>query len=247
MSTDEMQTTGSSSVSGQAASELRYEIKLVCEPHRLAQARSWIRLHPAGFLVAYPPRQVNSLYLDTLHLRSLTDNLEGLSARRKLRMRWYGDRMTYVPPVMDIQPVLELKEKRNLLGRKKRCVLPCALDLTLPWTQVLEMVRANVGPEWQVMLQTVDQPTLLTHYQREYYVTPDGAIRVTLDFAQVAYDQRLAPRPNLRVRLPIADTVVIEIKTAQEHAGQLHQVAACFPALRSRHSKYTRGLLTALG
>ena len=227
--------------------DLRYEIKLVCEPHMLAQARSWIRLHPAGFLMAYPPRQVNSLYLDTLHLRSLTDNLEGLSTRRKLRIRWYGDRMGHVPHVMDIQPVLELKEKRNLLGRKKRCVLPCAFDLTLPWARILQMIRANVGPEWQVVLQTVDQPTLLIHYQREYYITPDGAIRVTLDFDQVAYDQRLAPRPNLRVRLPIADTVVIEIKTAPEHDGQLHQVAACFPALRSRHSKYTRGLLTALG
>ena len=230
-----------SSALGLAASDLRYEIKLVCDPHMLAQARSWIRLHPAGFVVAYPPRRVNSLYLDTLHLSSLNDNLEGLSARRKLRLRWYGDGMA------EIQPALELKEKRNLLGRKKRYVLPCQLDLRLPWTQILQMVRADVGPEWQALLQTVDQPTLLIHYQREYYVTRDGEIRATIDFSQVAYDQRLTSRPNLRFRLPIDDTVVIEIKTGQEHAERLHQVAAHFPVLRSRHSKYARGLLTALG
>jgi len=80
-----------------------------------------------------------------------------------------------------------------------------------------------------------------------YYVTPDGAIRVTLDFCQAAYDQRLSPRPNLRVRLPIADAVVIEIKTGQEHAERLQDVAARFPVLRSRNSKYARGLLAALG
>ncbi|MCP4526382.1 MAG: VTC domain-containing protein, partial [Aestuariibacter sp.] len=96
------------------------------------------------------------------------------------------------------------------------------------------------------LLQTVDQPTLLNRYRREYYVTPDGAIRVTLDFDQVAYDQRLLPRPNLRARLPIDDTVVIEIKTGQEHAERLRQVVARFPVQRSRNSKYAGGVLAAL-
>jgi hypothetical protein len=222
--------------------DLRYEIKLVCDQHWLPQARSWIRLHPAGFSVAYPPRRVNSLYLDTLHLSSLNDNLAGLSGRQKLRLRWYGDETA-----TEIQPYLELKQKRNLLGRKKRYLLPCKLDLTRPWREILETVRTNTGPDWQVLLQTVNHPTLLNSYQREYYVTPDGAIRITLDFAQVAYDQRLVPRPNLRVRLPIADAVVLEIKTAAEQAERLPEVVARFPVLRSRNSKYVRGLRVALG
>jgi predicted alpha/beta-fold hydrolase len=98
-----------------------------------------------------------------------------------------------------------------------------------------------------VLLQTVNRPTLLTRYQREYYATPDGAVRVTLDFAQVAYDQRFSPRPNLRARLPIADTVVIEVKTTQEQAERLPEVVARFPVSRSRNSKYVRGLMAALG
>ena len=151
--------------------DLRYEIKLVCDPHRLDQARSWIRLHPAGFVVAYPPRRVNSLYLDTPHLSSLNDNLAGSSARYKLRLRWYGGEMK------TFQPHLELKQKRNMLGRKKRCLLPCELDLTRSWTEILETIRAHTAPDWQAILQTVSQPTLLNRYQREYYVTPDGAIR----------------------------------------------------------------------
>ena len=225
-----------------ASSELRYEIKFVCDQHRLSQARSWIRLHPAGFVVAYPPRRVNNLYLDTPHLSSLNANLAGLPARQKLRLRWYGEDMT------DIQPFLELKGKRNLLGGKRRCLLPCKLDLTLPWTEILGIIRAETGlcpRDLVYILQTVNQPTLLNQYQREYYVTPDDAIRVTLDFGQVAYDQRFSPRPNLRVRLPITDGVVIEIKAAREETERLQEIAAQFPVLRSRNSKYVRGLMAA--
>jgi hypothetical protein len=220
--------------------ELRYEIKLVCDQHWLPQARSWIRLHPAGFVVAYPPRRVNNLYLDTLHLSSLNANLDGLSVRQKLRLRWYGE------DIADVQPYLEHKQKSNMLVSKKRHPLPCRLDLTHPWTKTMKITRVNVGPEWQAILQTMDQPMLLNHYQREYYVTPDGSVRVTLDFAQAAYDQRFSPHPNLRTRLPVADTTVIEIKTALEHVERLHEVVSCFPAPRSRNSKYVSGMMTAL-
>jgi hypothetical protein len=222
-------------------SDLRYEVKLVCDPYMLPQARSWVRLHPAGFVVAYAPRRVNSLYLDTLHLGSLNDNLAGLNTRQKLRLRWYGDEMA------EVQPILELKQKYNRLGRKKQVVLPCTLDLALPWKEILAVIRANTGPEWRTLLQTVSQPTLLNHYQREYYATRDGAMRVTLDFAQVAYDQRLSVHPNLRTRLPIADTVVVEIKAAQEYAERLEEAVARFPVPRSRNSKYARSLMVALG
>jgi hypothetical protein len=120
--------------------DLRYEVKLVCDQHRLAQARSWIRLHPAGFVVAYPPRRVNSVYLDTLHLSSLNDNLKGLNVRQKLRLRWYGDE------VADIQPLLELKQKHNMLGLKRQRLLPCTIDLAWPWADILGAVRDNAGP-----------------------------------------------------------------------------------------------------
>jgi len=221
-------------------SELRYEIKLVCDAHHLAQARSWVRLHEAKFSTAYPPRRVNSLYLDTLHLSSLNDNLTGVSARQKLRLRWYGE------AAMGIQPHLELKQKRNMLGRKKRFLLPCKLDLTSAWPELLRKISAHAEPEWHMMLQRFNQPTLFNHYQREYYVTPDGAIRVTLDFAQAAYDQRLSFRPNLHVRLPVADAVVIEIKADQEQAHRLREIAARFPIRRSRNSKYVNGLVVAM-
>ncbi|MBN1888626.1 MAG: polyphosphate polymerase domain-containing protein [Thermoflexales bacterium] len=217
----------------------RYELKLVCDAHRLPQARSWVRLHPAGFVVAYPPRRVNSLYLDNLQLGSFEDNLAGSCTREKLRLRWYSDEMDV------IQPTLELKQKKGLLGRKRQSALPCGLDMTRDWAEILKLIRSNAGPEWQLVLQTLNQPTLLNHYQREYYVTPDGAVRLTLDFALKAYDQRFSPRPNRSACLHGVDCVVIEIKTTPEHAERLPDVVAHFPIPRSRNSKYVRALMSS--
>ncbi len=215
---------------------LRYELKLPCDQHLLPQARTWIRLHPEGFRVAYPTRRVNSLYLDTGGLRSFNETLEGLSTRQKLRLRWYGASTSPIPAY------LELKQKHNLLGSKKRVLLPCELDLTASWTETLKKLRTYTDPEWHPILQTTNYPTLLNHYQREYYISHDNTIRVTLDFAQVAYDQRLTLRPNLHARLPIEDLVIIEIKAAQDQLERLREVSAGFPVARARNSKYAQGL-----
>ncbi len=218
----------------------RYEIKLLRPAHQLGLVRSWVRIHPAGFDVAYPPRRVNSLYLDTHQLSSLSDNLAGVSRRQKLRLRWYGEQWADTPPV------LELKCRRNRLGSKRQLSLPQPVDLTEPWPLVLIALRAQVRPAWRLLLQTIERPTLFTGYRREYYVTPDGAIRVTLDYDQAAYDQRLTPRLQLRGPLPIADTVVIEIKAPQTHIQRLQDIAAWFPVCRDRNSKYINGLMATL-
>jgi hypothetical protein len=232
---------GGDCVAGAIVTELRYEMKLVCQPQHLPQARSWIRLHPSAFVDAYPPRWVNTIYFDTPHLGNLNANLAGLSAREKLRMRWFGGNL------VEIEPVLELKQKRNLLGRKKRLEVGRTLDLRLPWAEIREALWAHADPVFRVALQTMTQPTLLTRYWREYYVTPDRAVRCTLDCRQEAYDQRLSQRPNVHVPLHVEpEVVVIEVKAPEGAAERLWEAVSAFPIRRSRNSKYAIGLLSAL-
>jgi hypothetical protein len=219
---------------------LRYELKLVCGGSWRAQAQSWMQLHPAGFATAYPPRRVNNIYLDTPSCDSLSANLAGVSKRQKLRLRWYGDDPQH------IQPWLELKVKENLLGDKKRALLPCTIDLTQSWVEILRIVQNHAPDECRPWLSGMIRPTLFNRYQREYYVTPDGAIRATVDFSQYACDQRFSPSPNLRYSLPIPDTTIIEIKGAPEEIDRLQEIVNLFPIPRSRNSKYVSGLLMAL-
>ena len=88
-------------------------------------------------------------------------------------------------------------------------------------------------------------PVLLNHYQREYYITPDDAVRVTFDYDQRAYDQRLTPRPNLDAPLLLEDVVIIEVKADGAQEEQVREVIRHFPLPRSRNSKYVNGVLAA--
>jgi hypothetical protein len=222
-----------------AESKLRYELKMVCAPVWLAQARTWIRLHPAGFRQAYPPRLVNNLYLDTPHLNSFNANRVGVSTRQKLRLRWYGK----TDGASTNKPILELKSKENLLGDKKQQVLDCVLDWKRPYAHILQTIRDHAGTEWQQWLLTITRPTLINRYQREYYISADGTMRATLDFNQVAFGQRLARHPNFQRQLYLPDLVVIELKAVPEHSEQLQAAMAHFPIPRSRNSKYVNGIL----
>ncbi len=179
---------------------LRYELKMSCAPHLLAQARTWIRLHPAGFRETFPLRQVNNLYLDTPHMNSFNANQAGISRRQKLRLRWYGpsDGSTTA-----VNPTLELKLKENLLGDKKQQRLDCIVDWERPYSHILQTIRNAAGSKWQHWLNAASQPVLINWYQREYYATFDGALRVTLDYAQAAYDQRMGVRPNWKRPSPL--------------------------------------------
>lgn len=218
----------------------RYELKLVCNGQWLAQARSWIRLHPIGFTTAYSPRQVNNIYLDTPTLDSLNANLTGIVKRKKLRLRWYGHGRQH------FQPWLELKTRENLLGDKRRTLLPCTIDLTHPWAEIMRSIWDHAPGNWSSLLGGNLRPSLFNCYLREYFVTFDGAIRATLDSAQYACDQRFSASPNLLSSLPVPDTIIIEVKGAPEEMDRLQEIVARFPIPRSRNSKYASGALTAL-
>ena len=91
----------------------RYELKLVAPAHALASLRLCLQQHPESFRRQHEARQVNSLYFDTPHLGAYLDNLLGSNSRHKLRLRWYGPQHTL------IKGHLELKRKRNMLGRQE--------------------------------------------------------------------------------------------------------------------------------
>src|SRR5689334_20286182 len=101
----------------------RYEIKMAFEQGMLPEVYSWIHANPAGFLTAYPPRQVNSVYLDTHELNTFNDHLAGVPLRRKLRFRWYGEDLTKATGAV------EIKNKSERSGWKIIQSVDCELHL----------------------------------------------------------------------------------------------------------------------
>lgn len=218
----------------------RYEIKMECEDILLDPVRSWVLLHPAAFREAFPPRWVNSLYFDTFGLDTLNDHIESVAERRKLRFRWYGGDLGLA------RGQLELKCKRERIGWK--LVLPVGRDLDLhsqEWFDLQGEISSAIqfAPDrlFYELLQ-VSGPLIINRYRREYFVSCDDRIRLTLDYEISAFDQRLSPRPNLEFRLPMINAMVVEFKCAVEHYAYLADVLAQFPLRVRRYSKYVTAM-----
>jgi hypothetical protein len=225
-----------------AISATRYEFKAVTEGCLLPDARMWLRLHPACFRMPYPPRQVNSLYFDTMGLDSFGENLAGASARHKARLRWYG------ASSRQAQCVFEVKCKRNRLGWKLSQRVQQPVDIPdMTWAKLMALLEAELSPQLGLFLADGQAPVVLLRYQREYYQTFDGAVRVTLDYGLAAYDQREYIRLNLCFAAPLADELVIEFKGCSTECDALSAVIDSVPFRLSARSKYAEGIGTLLG
>jgi hypothetical protein len=219
----------------------RYEIKLACSPEHLPEVRAWIRLHPALFVETYAPRQVNNVYLDTLAASDLDAHLGGSGQRQKLRFRWYGEEHTAV------RGILELKCRSGHLGWKLQVDIPHRFDLSrISWHEWMAQMRARADGPARVWLASVERPTLINQYRREYYEGSEGQVRLTIDHPMRVYDQLAYASPNLSFSVPIARQLIVEVKASLAHWRRLPDVLARFPLRATRNSKYVTGMLGTL-
>lgn len=218
----------------------RYEIKMAYEPGLLPELRSWVYSHPAGFAMAYPPRQVNSVYMDTPDLNSFNDHLSGVPLRRKLRFRWYGEDLTKAKGIM------EIKNKSERVGWKIIQLVECEFDLArMSWNEVMEGLRAETSDLIYEML-CVARPVVLTAYFREYYISGDRVVRLTIDTDLRAYDQLMTARPNIWFCQPLEQPVIVELKSDKENATYISDILSHFPIRSNRYSKYMTNLSLSL-
>jgi SPX domain protein involved in polyphosphate accumulation len=218
----------------------RHEVKFTTQPDRYHDVAQWVRLHPAGFHSTYPPRRVNNIYFDDFRLVAYHENLVGESARSKVRLRWYGE---------TLQPefgVLEVKRKRNLAGWKLSYGTgPIDLEKDT-WRVIRRKLRATLSGQGRLWLDANPQPVLINRYEREYFVSRDDRIRVTLDSQQRVYDQRFGERPNVTRRANLPETVVVEFKFDRADFQLGSRAIQGLPVRASRNSKYVIGVQSLL-
>jgi len=217
----------------------RYEVKIPLPASFLSGLRMDIRLHPAHWRTAYPPRQVNNLYFDTPDYRNLSATLEGHAERIKPRLRWYGPNSSRPSAVR-----FELKRKTGHVGWKEIYRVDGEFDLNATsWPALYRELKGALEPRARLWLERFGRPALINHYQRAYYETPDGAIRLTLDTDIRAYDQHRGFACNLTSPAHTEPTLVLELKSGREHAARLARILGRFGPRVDRFSKYVQGML----
>lgn len=218
-------------------SSFRYERKFFISAFDEHEVENMVQLHPAFFREAFPPRFINNIYLDSQRYDSFFDNVEGVSHRCKVRIRWYGDHSTHVEV-----PRLEFKIKNGLFGSKKQFDLsPFTFDNTFNINRLQRIISDSGLPPAEKIKLTNLIPTLVNRYRRKYYESMDRRFRITID-SQMSFRQ-IDQHSNLFLNNKTDEqNIVLELKYDKMHEHEASNISNFFPFRMTKSSKYVNGI-----
>ena len=213
--------------------DARYEIKLVCQGLAYERVVTELGLHPCALRTLHPSRRVQSVYLDTHDRRALEANLAGISNREKVRLRWYGD------GVDSVRGTLERKMRQNLLGWKRSFSYPDPIRVN--GASRLGFVRSlwrAAAPAFRAVLDDGQEPAQWISYLRDYLITGDGAVRVTIDHDVRCADQRDLAALSFGLQTPTPNVTIVECKASRAHFDVLRELLNTLPLVVDKCSKF---------
>jgi len=122
----------------------------------------------------FPLRNVNSIYFDTHDYISIRQNLDGVSNKRKIRIRWYGEKDVLT------KPIIEIKSKKGFETKKESIPIKELDNLKLISIKNLKTIQDKLN--LKLKQKKIIYPVLTTHYEREYFISSNGKIRATVDY-----------------------------------------------------------------
>ena len=120
------------------------------------------------FKKAYKSRYVNSIYFDNFTHDAFSENLSGVSIRKKTRLRWYDDKK--------IKLNLETKYKNNMMNKKKIVNQGIFSNFS--------MLKDYLKKNFLILNEEVSQPmepVLKIKYLRNYFISKCDNYRATID------------------------------------------------------------------
>ena len=134
----------------------------------------FIAIYRSNFLFSevYKSRNINTIYFDDVNFSSIRENLDGVSRKKKYRLRWYGNSQIIS------MPQFEIKTKIGFVTKK----------ITYP-IKINEKIKFNItgiNKITNIILNKFEIkknifPILSTHYLRNYFVSSNKYIRATFD------------------------------------------------------------------
>ncbi len=177
----------------------------------------WLKKNKA--IVLFPERIVCSRYFDTYNFKMFRDTLEGITPRKKLRIRTYG---SYYFEQSVNKYNLEIKFNKNN-ERFKEII------------KDLDLVEFTKNP-YYLKGYGFCYPSLDISYKREYFLI-DG-IRLTID-SEILYNYKSATQ-TINKKKFFDNKYVVEIKA--EPNNNSFFLLKNFNFVKTRFSKYERGM-----
>ncbi len=212
---------------------MRNEIKITVDSIHINTVRNLILLHPSGFIKHHPPRFINNIYYETPDNECFFENSAGLSDRKKYRLRWYGNSF-----VLN-ESVFEIKNKKNIYNWKNSYNLNVKIDLHhMKWKEVFNIIKENISSDQDMNFLRHFIPIIINQYYREYYITFDRKIRLTLDYSLKTYPQNSLIYPNIRHKILLDNNFNVEIKSESMNLKEIIGIFESMPLRPGKNSKY---------
>ena len=188
----------------------RIEEKLYIEKNNLVQFKEQLKTKSCQKI--YQPRIIESLYFDNINLDMYTESIEGITPRKKIRVRRY-------PENNDKKFYFEIKNS-SVEGRfKTRKVISDA-------EFQIKKSSGYLDNQYGICF-----PILYVKYFREYLVAGDVRISIDKEIQYLDYNR------NFKLN---DERIIVELKT--HYQKDLDQLTNDFPYQRIRFSKYCFGI-----
>jgi len=218
-------------------SSYRYERKYFITDLTKHEVTSVINLNSALFSEIYHEREVNNIYFDSVNFNNYYDNLDGNIFRTKIRIRWYGDMIGNI-----INPILEIKRKEGLLGKKfSYPIKPFSLFERVNLEKTAEFFHESKIPNLLIEELKLLKPVLINRYVRKYYLSADHKYRITVDSIQNFYRINNFDY-HLMNEIIDKNNIIVELKYNSNNDSNAQKISNNFPFRLSKSSKYVEGI-----
>ena len=166
----------------------------------------------------HEPRIINSIYFENLSNEIYNDSIEGLSPRKKIRIRYYGD-----PKNINDSISFNLETKfTNNLGRSKD---------SKHITGISYYLKHGIFDE----KYGICYPKTLVSYKRSYFIAEQFRITIDENINFSLYDKFLYKKNTI-----FSNEIVVEIKN--NDISEVDNLRKMFPFKEIRFSKYCKSL-----
>ena len=216
---------------------LRYERKYILDSHLINNKEDLESFLSINLIEIFNQRIINSIYYDTKNYQCAIDNLDGLSSRQKIRIRYYGFLEKF------LSPRLEIKKKLGDVGKKE--IFDLNKDELFNDNFALnQLYKLNLVNRKVLYFLVALEPKVIVTYRRKYFLTTCERFRFTLD-SHISFR-------NFNINSSFDDLneenfyafskKILELKYDAKNESFANQIFKNFPARLSSFSKY----LTAL-
>ena len=147
---------------------MRYERKYLVEKNNSLVFKQFLIRN--NFKSVYEKRKVNSIYFDTNDFKFYEENINGISRRKKVILRWYNNQFK--------KPTVEIKIKKGFLGWKENHKFLYNNNIF----NIHELLkRKKFFKDINIFNKYNLYPVINISYIREYFQSFCGNFRATVD------------------------------------------------------------------